>query len=471
MTKFQKTILSLVIAISILPKLYKINIPIADRHSHRQADTASVTKNIINQTGSLFVPTYHDLSDVQSGQHNPQGYRMVELPLYNQLSAIFHTVFQNIKPDITIALSSRLTSVFLSTISAILIFGLSFQYTHLFGPSIISTLVFCFLPFNIYYSSSILPEPLAVTSMLLALFLFKKNMLLSAVFLSISILVKPYTALLCLPFLIVFGLNKLKKQGNKTIFLSIVFAVISIAPFMAWRVWIKNYSAGIPVSLWLLNGNGIRLKPSWFRWLFFERISNLILGSYLLVPFFLGFVYKKNNAQKLVFSLFSGVVLFFIVIATGNVQHDYYQALIVPSISISVGFGLFYILKYTFKNKLVSFFAVVVLFGFGISFSWYQVKDFYNINNPVIVEAGNWADAKLEKNAKIIAPYTGDTAFLYQTNRSGWPVEIYDFDQIIQSSSDPIYLISVNFDTYTNAMISKFNTIYRSDNFVVLKIK
>ena len=471
MNKFQKIILILLVSISILPKLYKINIGIADRHSHRQADTASVTKNLLNGSGKFFIPTYHDLSDVQSGQENPKGYRMVELPIYNQLTVIFHNLVQNFYPTATVAFSSRATSIIISTISILLIFGLSYQYTNLFLPSILVTLIFAFLPFNIYYSSSVLPEPLAVMFMLLSLFLFRKKMFLSAISLSLSILIKPYTAPLTLPFLVIFGLDKLKKQGTKVIFKSFIFALISIVPFIIWRFWIKNYPQGIPASTWLFNGNGIRLKPAWFRWLFFERISNMILGSYLLIPFFLGFTYRKNRAQKLVFSLFSGVILYFLVIATGNVQHDYYQTLIIPSLSISVGFGLFYILNYTFKNNFIATFAIIILVGFGLSFSWYQVKDFYNINNPVIFKAGGWVDKNLETNAKVIAPYTGDTAFLYQTNRSGWPTEIYKFENIIKDTTDPIYLVSVNFDTYTNSMIQKFPTIYKSDKFIVLKIK
>ena len=53
-------------------------------------------------------------------------------------------------------------------------------------------------------------------------------------------------------------------------------------------------------------------------------------------------------------------------------------------------------------------------------FGWYNVRDYYNINNNSIVVAGKAVNATIPKNAKIIALYQGDTSFLYQTNRQGW---------------------------------------------------
>ena len=57
-----------------------------------------------------------------------------------------------------------------------------------------------------------------------------------------------------------------------------------------------------------------------------------------------------------------------------------------------------------------------------LMFGWYVIRDFYSIQHPAIIEAGKAVDELTPKDAKVIAPYNGDTAFLYQTNCQGWPV-------------------------------------------------
>ena len=80
-----KLILIFIILVAFLVRLYRIDNPIADWHSFRQADTASVTREYIENSIDLLRPRYHDLSNIQSGFDNPMGYRMVEFPFINGL--------------------------------------------------------------------------------------------------------------------------------------------------------------------------------------------------------------------------------------------------------------------------------------------------------------------------------------------------------------------------------------------------
>src|SRR4030067_863850 len=78
-------------------------------------------------------------------------------------------------------------------------------------------------------------------------------------------------------------------------------------------------------------------------------------------------------------------------------------------------------MRRTFDRRF-SLIMAVVSTGFGLGISWFFIRDFFNINHPEIVEAGKVADQVLPHDAKVIAPYLGDTAFLYQTKRRGWPI-------------------------------------------------
>ena len=479
MSPIQKIILVLTLIFGLSLRLYHLQAPVADWHSHRQADTASVSKIYLQNGLDWLHPRYHDLSDVQSGQANPQGWRMVEFPIYNAVSVGFQNLFH---PGLEV--SSRLVSIIFSLGSALVIFFLVFRLTGQFLPAFLSLAVFLLLPFNIYYSRTILPEPMAVFFMVLTVYLFPINLYFSALAMAAAILLKPYTAIIIFPTLLLISFQK------KYFFSLISFFLISILPFAAWRLWIHQFPAGIPSSDWLFNnattatfpvwfhGHNlsflnrlVAFRPHWWRWLFFDRIGNLITGAFGLIPLFLGLAYKKNKIQPMSFSLISGVFLYFVIVAQGNIQHDYYQVLIVPILSILSGLGYYYLINFLFKSRFLSFLLTFIIALFSVYFSWDQIKGYYQIDRPQIVQAGQTAQKFLPANSLVIAPYTGDTAFLYQTGFSGWPVEIYDIPQIISQFPDrPIYLVSVNYDDYTNSLIAKYPTIYKNNDYIILKL-
>ena len=76
-------LISLILFLGFVVRLYKIDNPIADWHSWRQADTAAVSRNFINNGINMFLPTYDDVSSIQSGKDNPNGIRMVEFPVFS----------------------------------------------------------------------------------------------------------------------------------------------------------------------------------------------------------------------------------------------------------------------------------------------------------------------------------------------------------------------------------------------------
>ncbi|MGI5841526.1 MAG: ArnT family glycosyltransferase [Patescibacteria group bacterium] len=467
----QKILVISTLLIGLLVRTYKLDSPIADWHSFRQADTASVTRNLLNHTGSFFKPTYHDYSNIQSGLDNPKGYRMVELPIYNFLSASVFEVLNPIISTLDIETISRLISITLSLLSSYIIFLFVQKQTGLFLPSFFSMAFFLLLPFNIFYSRTILPESTAVFFMVLGLYLFPISPPLAGLPLALSVLTKPYTLLILFPTLLVLSFLKFKKLSLPAFFQLLIFSLITLAPFLAWRFWIRQFPEGIPVNKWLFNEGGMRFRPAWFRWLYFERIGKLILGAYgtMFIP--LGLALKKNRIQLVSFSLLAGILIYFSVIARGNIQHDYYQSLIIPQLSIIIGLGAYYFYKILFKNKLLSLTALTLFSLFSLSFSWYQVQEYYKINNPVIIEAGQQIDKIVPKDSLLIAPYNGDTAFLYQSNRSGWPIEIYDIDNIKnQHPGRSIYFASVNFDDYTNNLLLKYDVLFKNEKFIILDL-
>src|SRR3990172_8738706 len=93
----RSTIITLLLCATFIPsvvlRLYKLNGPIADWHSFRQADTAAVARNFLKFGFDPLRPRSDDLSNIQSGFDNPNGWRMVEFPLYQITAAGLARVF------------------------------------------------------------------------------------------------------------------------------------------------------------------------------------------------------------------------------------------------------------------------------------------------------------------------------------------------------------------------------------------
>lgn len=470
---FKSILFALILILALAVRLYKIDNPVADWHSFRQADTASVTRNFAEKGVNMLVPTYQDLSNIQSGKDNPNGYRMVEFPIYNLL----HLGVYRLVPSIGLDMAGRLTSVICSLFSIFLLFLIVNKLSGYF-IAILTSIFMAFIPFNIYYSRVILPEPLMIAT-LLASFWFilcsvdstavKKRiyLLLSTVLLSIAILVTPYAVFFTLPHIAILFRSLAKKQIN--IFDVLFYGIITVVPFVLWRIHITHYPTGIPVSDWLLNNNNIRLSPAWFRWLFGERIGKLILGSWGTSLLVLGLISKPSKEGITYWLWVIGILAYFIIFAGGNVQHDYYQAIIMPFLCVIVAKGAYLLVSLTrtvysrYLTILMTIFVMVTM----IALAWYDVKGYYQINNPVIIEAGKRVDALTPKDAKVIAPYDGDTAFLYQTHRSGWPLG-YDIEKHIAEGAT--YYVSVNFDDEMHQLASKYQIVEQTDKYIIIKL-
>ena len=160
----------------------------------------------------------------------------------------------------------------------------------------------------------------------------------------------------------------------------------------------------------------------------------MILGYWGLPFVILGILFKPGNREKLLFFTFLISSLIYVhVFATGNVQHDYYQILITPTLAIFFAKGVDGALKASgeYFSLWTTRAVIVINIVFMLMFGWYVIRDFYGVQHPAIIDAGNAVDELTPKNAKVIAVYSGDTTFLYHTNRQGWPVVERSFRQFV----------------------------------------
>ncbi len=454
-----------VLLLGLILRLYKFNGPVADWHSWRQADTSSVSRLFVENGFDLLHPKYHDLSNVPSGLNNPNGYRFVEFPIYNLFQGGLYRLF----PVFTLEEWGRLVTIFASLSTALLIFLLLKRHQNE-RAGIIGAFFFAILPFSVYYGRTILPDTSTAAAILAGIYFFdlwllekskhKKftYYLLAILFSAISFLLKPFAVFFTLPMVyLAYNSFGLKMILNPYLW---VFAITSLLPMLGWRQWMTQFPEGIPMSQWLFNKGGMRFKGAFFNWIFAERIAKLILGYWGLVLVVFGLVAKTKSSYLFFYSFLASSLLYLIVIARGNIQHDYYQILILPTLCLLSGVGGDFLLNLG-KNLANKYLTPIILIGiivFSCMFSWFFVRDYYDINDAIIA-GGNAVDRLTPKDALVIANYEGDTSFLYQTRRKGWASYQNDLSVMVKDLGAQ-YLVIAN---------PKPNDDYFRKNYAVLE--
>jgi len=426
--KLKFFLLCLVLLMAIGVRLYKINNSLTEWFSWRQSDTAAVGRFLQQNNFNLLKPQYYDLSNIQSAVDNPGGWRMVEFPIYNAMFAGLNSTF----PAISLEMWARIVTI---AFSLLIIVCLFFILESEFGlaEAFFGSLFFAVNPFIVFYSRTILPDMPATAMAFLAIYFLYRYLkgdwfvlLLASLSMATALLMKPTVIFFIVPALYLLWI-KAHSSANKIITI-VVFMLFSILPLVWWRHYIQQFPEGIPYSQWLLTSvntstglQSIFFRPAFFRWIFFERISQLIMGGYLVFFLLFGLFIETKKNLKLHFWLFLAALLYLFTFQGGNVQHEYYQILIMPALAMLVGVGV----GNYFRQKKAGYLVLRVLITLAIFtsatlFTFYQVRGKYD-EQPNLMLIADVLHSLTNKNDLIVSDSQGDTTLLYLSDRRGYP--------------------------------------------------
>lgn len=459
-----------ILIVGIFVRSYRINAPLADWHSWRQADTAAVSRNFVKDGFNLLYPQSDSLYALNEHKlENPNRYFINEFPLYNAVVAVIYKLF-----GVNVAYG-RMVSIFFTTVGSLALYGLT---NILIGttPALAVLAYYSLLPYNIYYSRVFMPDPTFAALSILSLYFCvlwvkseKTRYALALMFtFAIALLIKPYAIFIAIPMFYWVIIN----WGVKTFKKPIIYVVAagSLFPLALWRYHYFLHPEGTFSTSWLFNEGNIRFTGAFFRWIIFDRLNRLIFATGGFVLFIVGLFVshlKKNTSLFFVWAL--SIFLYFVIFAKGNVNHDYYQLPIVAPGVVLIVIGAQSLLSLT-KTKMQYFTNLILASGLlilSLAFGWFEVRGFFNINNPAIVEAGKKVDEIIPKDALVIAPYQGDPAFLYQTNRHGWPIG-GDIDSYIEKGAT--YYVTTSRDDEYNRLKKIYPIIFENDLYSIIKL-
>lgn len=475
-------ILACILLVAFVLRLYKLNSPLADLHSWRQADTAAVGRNFARDGIDLLHPKYDDLSGREAGIENPEGHRMVEFPVYN---SIFATTYK-LLPSLSIDIHGRLTSIFFSLVTIGIIYYLLFKETNSRLAAIMGGVTYAIFPFFVFFSRVILPESTAVGFTFLAilfLYLYSSKeyskprevafLITSALCFALGLLVKP--TIIFYVVVLVYLFYRRKGFGSLKNFSVYLYFILAFVPLALWRMYIKNYPQGIPASDWLITSvntyEGLKtvfLRPAFFRWIFFERLNHMIFGGYMSVFFILGIL--RKTPRYFFYSFLASMLLYLFIFEGGNVQHEYYQTIILPTIAIFIGLGIDFL--WSLRKNLISpitlVFVTFILFSASLFFSYYTIREFYSVPGDLT------AIAKIIKTIskpddKIVTDRLGDTTLLYLADRKGWPAYSGNLDYLKDKGYK--YLVTANDDLIAELKVQKkYRTVFENDQFTIFSL-
>ncbi len=462
-----------IFSLAFLLRTYHLHWPLADWHSWRQADTAAVTRNFIKEGFHPFYPQFGSFWALNSyGPKNVHRYFFAEFPLYNIL---VYPLYRHWGVNLAAA---RLVSIFFSSLTVFSLYWLVSFYSGR-GVALLAAFLWATMPYNVYYGRVIMPDPLHVFCGVTALAFLSYwrrrgswgQLLAGAIFLALTILTKPYGIVLGAAVVGLLLLLPVKEIWRRR-WQIIVLALVSLGPYLLWRWHINHYPEGQFGTDWLVNSTHIRFRPAFFRWLFYERLTKIMLGGGGLALFITGLLAPKKREEWLFyFSWLFGLLVFLFYFATGNVTHDYYQLPFVPLVVIFTSQGAWYWWRQA-KTKwrfLWNGGIVISLLVMMLAIGWYETQGYWHINNWAIVKAGQAADKLLPKDAKVIAPYNNDSAFLYQVNRPGWPAVPEPVDKLIKRGAT--HYVSVSFDSLTRQLMKRCRVVKQTKSWVIIDLR
>jgi len=162
-------LLAVILLIGFIVRFYRIDNPVADWQSWRQADTAAVSRNYAEHGIDLLHPRMNNVSNVQSGLSNPHAYFFAEFPIYNATQAWLFVFFGGL----TIEEWGRIVTMISSVIAGLFLYLIASKHSDK-TIGLLSAFFYMFVPYDIYYGRVILPDPSMTMAILGGIYFFDK---------------------------------------------------------------------------------------------------------------------------------------------------------------------------------------------------------------------------------------------------------------------------------------------------------
>jgi 4-amino-4-deoxy-L-arabinose transferase-like glycosyltransferase len=306
-----------------------------------------------------------------------------------------------------------------------------------------SAFLYAVIPLNIFYSRAFMPESMMLMCIVFGIYFFVKwieddkwkDLIYSALFISLSVLLKIPTLYIGLPvFFLAFQKYKWKMFSNFRLW---VYVSMVLGPVILWYWHAHNLylQSGLSFGIWGFGedkwGNfKLLISPEFYNTVFFKSIAERHLTWAGFVPFIAGlFIKREGKYEKLFDYWLISVLIYFLIVAGGNKSHEYYQLpFILPAIVFAAKAFVKYLPLKNIKNAFsphklrYSLFALCLILIAVLSYL--RVANLMRGEDPdsTVFSMAEEIKKVSDKDDLIITLCDGNPVYLYLADRKGWYV-------------------------------------------------
>ena len=418
-------ILLLFVAIGV--RLIQIEQPFVDPWSWRQSDVAAIARNYL-ENGFHFSRPQIDWAG------NAEGYVGTEFPILPFLAALCY----------------KATGVheWIGRIQGVLFFAASLPFFFLlvrriFGAvtAVWATFFYAFAPLSIVASRAFMPDMPSLSLAFAGMYFFlvwleendRRRLVLAALLISISLLIKLPTALIGAPllYLVVAAVyDRRTSSGDalgghrpplQELFKSRelwLFGIVVILPSAIWY-WHAHRIAETFYPYHFFGGGGFRImSPAWY-WKIAQQIALSSLTPVLTVLALFGAFVTPRGKHSWVFHWWLGAMVLFIFFAGWGNRHQWYQLPLVPIAAVFAGCACQWFAHGLPARRTLLAPASVLVALFGV-YSYAAARPFYRSSAAGLRNLGIELKAATTPNALVVAATDGDPTVFYYAHRKGW---------------------------------------------------
>ena len=404
-------ILIFVALAAIAVRLILIEQPFIDNWSWRQSDVAAIARNFYDHGFHFAHPQIDWAGDAE-------GFVGTEFPIL----------------PFTAALCYRATGIaeWVGRIQAVVFFALAIPFFYLlirrlFGEvaALWATLFLSFAPLSIVASRAFMPDIPSLSLAVIGLYFClewletekRSSLAISAVTLSLALLIKLPTAVIGAPLAYLFwrrfGWAFLRARAIW------VFAFVTLVPSLLWY-WHAQRIAQTFYPYHFFGGGGFAIKGVEWYWKIARQTVLSTLNPILFLLALAGSFFRRQGKYSRAFHWwFAAMVVFIFVVGWGN-RHQWYQLPLVPIAAVFAGCACQQVgVKLSDHRNLRVGLSIALVGAFG-AWSFIASRPFYAPDAADLRDLGLRLKELTAPGALIVAADNGDPTVFYYAERKGW---------------------------------------------------
>ena len=476
-------LLASVALVSLLSHLKGISSPPLDYHYHRQTNTAAIARNY-QRHGLDFLNPRIDW------QGPYQGRCATEFPLYMWLTGLFWPILG------WGALWGRLLSALFSALTAIYLFLFLEKRTSQ-EAAFYSSVLFSFIPLEIYFGRTIQPEALALLGTTASLYHWDNWLAaprrrghwgLAVLFAFLAISHKLPYAYVLLPLAALAWL-RLGKKALRDVRVGLA-ALLAAAGVLGWYRYAGTGTFVVPTradEFWrVLDYKGLLF---YIQFQFLSRFPELAATYGGLILWLIGareLIFKRRD---LFLPIWLAAVSISLVIGGGYAFfHEYTSLPLAPVNAAFMGYGLFLLKEKVEKRRVKkrpwAWAALALLVASIPVHSALRIKHWYKINYPFLAQAAQAAASVSAPEDLFICNQRAASTFLFFLDRKGWSWDLAEageksLDQVEEKiKAGAKFFMTEKSDSFKNKdgvfaryFYSSHKAVYDRDGMLIFKLR